>query len=127
MNFSNKVAIVTGAGQGIGEGYAKGLAARGAAVVVGDINEVQGQRVAAEIGKAGGEALFVKVDVSSEASAKALAEATLAKFGRIDYLVNNAAMFGNLDFNPLMSVDLGYLNKLIGVNMLGAVVMLLQA
>ena len=123
MNFSNKVAIVTGAGQGIGEGYAKGLAARGAAVVVGDINEVQGQRVAAEIGKAGGEALFVKVDVSSEASAKALAEATLAKFGRIDYLVNNAAMFGNLDFNPLMSVDLGYLNKLIGVNMLCAVVM----
>ncbi|NGY04869.1 SDR family oxidoreductase [Solimonas terrae] len=122
-SFAGKVAIVTGAGQGIGEGYAKGLAARGCAVVVADINEAQGQRVADEIGKAGGQARFGKVDVSNEASAKALAEQAVAAFGHIDYLVNNAAMFGNLDFNPLMSVDLGYLNKLISVNMLGAVVM----
>src|SRR3546814_10899425 len=94
--------MVPGAGQGIGEGYAKGLASRGCAVVVADINETQGRRVADEIGKAGGKALFAKVDVASEASAKALAEQTVAAFGRVDYLVNNAAMFGNLDFNPLM-------------------------
>src|SRR3546814_4867372 len=68
QQFTGKAAIVTGAGQGIGEGYAKGLASRGCAVVVADINETQGRRVADEIGKAGGKALFAKVDVASERS-----------------------------------------------------------
>jgi 3-oxoacyl-[acyl-carrier protein] reductase len=123
MSFTGKIAVVTGAGQGIGEGYATGLAARGCKVVVAEINEQQGQRVAAAINASGGEALFIKVDVGSEASAQALAKQTAETYGRIDYLVNNAAIFGNLDFNPLLSVDLAYLNKVIGVNMLGAVVM----
>lgn len=121
--FAGKVAIVTGAGQGIGEGYAKGLAARGCRMVVADINEVQGQRVADEIVAAGGEAMFGRVDVSSEASARALAESVVERWGRIDYLVNNAAIFGTLEFNPLLTVDMDYLNKVISVNMLGAVVM----
>lgn len=123
MSFKDKVAIITGAGQGIGEGYAKDLAGRGCKVVVADINEVQGRRVSDEIIQAGGTAAFVPVDVSSEASAAALAQQVVERYGAIHYLVNNAAMFGNLDFNPLMTVDLGYLNKVIGVNMLGAVVM----
>jgi 3-oxoacyl-[acyl-carrier protein] reductase len=123
MNWAGKVAVVTGAGQGIGEGYAKGLAEAGMSVVVADINAVQGSRVAAEIVKNGGKALSVKVDVSSEASARDLAQRVKEQFGRVDYLVNNAALFGTLEFNPLMSVDLDYLNKVISVNMLGAVVM----
>lgn len=123
MNWNNKVAVVTGAGQGIGEGYAKGLAALGVNTVVADIDAQQAERVVADIRKAGGEALLGQVDVSSEASAASLAEQVKARYGRIDYLVNNAAMFGKLDFNPLMSVDLAYLNKVIAVNMLGAVVM----
>ena len=65
MRFREKVAIVTGAGQGIGEAYAKALAAEGASVVVADVNEAQGARVAQEIGAAGGAARFVKVDVAS--------------------------------------------------------------
>lgn len=123
MNLTGKVAVVTGAGQGIGEGYAKGLAKAGCKVVVADINEAQGERVAGEIRKAGGEALLVKVDVSSESSAAALARQVKDKYGAIHYLVNNAAMFGTLDFNPLMTVDLAYLNKVVSVNMLGSVVM----
>lgn len=123
MNWKNKVAVVTGAGQGIGEGYAVGLAALGAKVVVADINDVQGERVVAAIRNDGGDAIYIKVDVSSESSAALLADQVKVNYGRLDYLVNNAALFGNLDFNPLMSVDLGYLNRVIGVNMLGAVVM----
>lgn len=123
MSFSGKVVLITGAGQGIGEGYAKGMASRGCKVAVADVNEVQGARVVDEIKKAGGSALFVKVDVSNEESAKAATAAVAKEWGGIDYLVNNAALFGNLEFNPLLVVDLTYLNKVIGVNMLGAVVM----
>ena len=123
MNLAGKVAVITGAGQGIGEGYAMGLAAAGCKVVVGDINQEQGERVAAEIRKAGGEALFVRVDVSSEESAGALARQVKERYGAIHYLVNNAALFGNLDFKPLLTVDLAYLNKVVGVNMLGSLLM----
>lgn len=123
MNLAGKVAVITGAGQGIGEGYATGLAAAGCKVVVADVNQAQGERVAAGIRKAGGEALFVGVDVSSEESAAALARQVKERYGAVDYLVNNAAMFGNLDFTPLMTVDLAYLNKVVAVNMLGALLM----
>jgi 3-oxoacyl-[acyl-carrier protein] reductase len=123
MSFEGKVAVITGAGQGIGEAYAKELAARGSKVIVADLNEPQGKRVAGEIQARGGTALFVPVDVSSEASAQGLAKRVQETFGELHYLVNNAAMFGTLDFHPLLTVDMAYLNKVIGVNMLGAVVM----
>jgi 3-oxoacyl-[acyl-carrier protein] reductase len=123
MKFSGKVALVTGGGQGIGEGYAKGLAALGCKIAIGDVNEAQGARVVQEIQQTGGEAIFVKVDVGNEESAKAAAEKIQQTWGRIDYLVNNAAIFGNLEFSPLLSVDMDYLHKVINVNMLGAVVM----
>jgi 3-oxoacyl-[acyl-carrier protein] reductase len=123
MKFSGKVALVTGSGQGIGEGYAKGLAAHGCKVAVADVNEAQGARVVQEIKQAGGEALFVKVDVGNEESANAAAKTVQQAWGGIDFLVNNAAIFGNLEFSPLLSVDMSYLHKVINVNMLGAVVM----
>jgi 3-oxoacyl-[acyl-carrier protein] reductase len=123
MKFSGKVAVVTGSGQGIGEGYAKGLAAEGCKIAVADVNEAQGARVVQEIVQAGGEALFVKVDVGNEESANAAAKKINDAWGRIDYLVNNAAIFGNLEFSPLLAVDMSYLRKVIDVNMLGTVVM----
>jgi 3-oxoacyl-[acyl-carrier protein] reductase len=67
MDFTGKVAIVTGAGGGIGEGYANAFAARGMKVVVAELNEEGGERVAAGIRAAGGEAVFVRTDVSDEA------------------------------------------------------------
>ncbi|MET9969894.1 SDR family oxidoreductase [Streptomyces sp. NPDC006356] len=116
MRFKDKVAIVTGAGQGIGEGYAKALAAEGARVVVAELNEEQGERVAKEIG----DALFVKVDVADPASAAALAEATMSAFGQIDYLVNNAAIFHGMRREGLTTVDYDYLDRFLKVNLLGA-------
>lgn len=116
MRFQEKVAIVTGAGQGIGEDYARALAAEGARVVVADINEEQGQRVAKDIDSA----LFVKVDVGDPASADALAAATVAEFGRIDYLINNAAIYHSMRREGLTTVDLDYLNRFIQVNLMGA-------
>ena len=71
--IEGKVAIVTGAGGGIGEGYARGLAAAGAKVVVAEIDKEKGERVAAEIRKSGAQAQFLEVDVSSPTSTKAAA------------------------------------------------------
>ena len=115
MRFQDKVAIVTGAGQGIGEGYARALVAEGAHVVVAEINEEQGERVAKDIG-----ALFVKVDVADPASAEAMAAAAVAEYGKIDYLVNNAAIFHSMRRDGLTTVDLDYFNRFIQVNMMGA-------
>lgn len=123
MSIKGKTVVVTGGGQGIGEGYCKGLAALGARVVVADIDATKGEQVVKDIVAAGGDAIFVGCDVSSETSAARLADAVKAKYGVVHGLVNNAALFGSLEFNPLMSVDLGYLNKIVSVNMLGAVVM----
>ena len=115
MRFQDKVAIVTGAGQGIGEGYARALAAEGAHVVVAEINEEQGERVAKDIG-----ALFVKVDVADPASAEAMAAAAVAEYGRIDYLINNAAIFHSMRRDGLTTVDLDYLRRFLDVNLMGA-------
>lgn len=122
MRFKDKVAIVTGAAQGIGEAYAKGLAAEGAAVVVADLNEESGKQVAAAIEAAGGTAMFVRTDVSDAASATAMAEATVAAYGGIDLLVNNAAIYGDMAFDLLITVDWDYYRKFMSVNMDGALV-----
>jgi len=123
MRFRDKVAVVTGAAQGIGEAYARALAAEGAAVVVADVNEESGNRVAQEIEASGGTAMFVRTDVSDPASAAALAEATVAAYGGIDLLVNNAAIYGDMQFDLLVGVDWGYYRKFMSVNMDGALVM----
>jgi NAD(P)-dependent dehydrogenase (short-subunit alcohol dehydrogenase family) len=120
--FTGKVAIVTGAAQGIGEAYARALAAEGASVVVADLNEDSGSRVAKEIEAAGGTAIFVHTDVSDAASASAMAEAAVAAYGGIDCLVNNAAIYGDMQFDLLITVDWDYYRRFMGVNMDGALV-----
>jgi 3-oxoacyl-[acyl-carrier protein] reductase len=118
--FDEKVGIITGAGGGIGQAYAEALAREGAAVVVADINVEGAQRVAAGIRAEGGTALAVPVDVSDVASTKAMADRTLAEFGGIDYLVNNAAIFGGMKLDFLVTVDWDYYKKFMSVNMDGA-------
>ncbi len=119
-DFSGKVAIVTGAAQGIGEAYARGLAAAGAAVVVADINSDQGEAVAKDICAGGGQAAFASTDVSDPESARAMAQFAVARFGGIDFLVNNAAIYGQMQFDLLVSVDWDYYKQFLGVNMDGA-------
>ena len=118
--FKEKVAIVTGAGGGIGQAYAEALAREGAAVVVADINVEGAQKVADGIKGEGGNALAVRVDVSDPDSAKEMAAQTLSEFGGIDYLVNNAAIFGGMKLDFLVSVDWDYYKKFMSVNMDGA-------
>jgi 3-oxoacyl-[acyl-carrier protein] reductase len=118
--FDGKVAIVTGSGQGIGEAYAKALAAAGASVVVADLNTEQAERVAAEIGAAKGTALAVTVDVSNPESAQNMAAAAVSAFGGIDHLVNNAAIYHGMEIHALVDVDFDYYRKIIDVNMHGS-------
>jgi 3-oxoacyl-[acyl-carrier protein] reductase len=120
FDFSGKVAIVTGSGGGIGQAYAEALAAAGASVMVADIADERAAGVAASIRGAGGVAESTGVDVADPDSARAMAGATVDRFGAIDYLVNNAAIFGGMQLDLLLTVDWDYLNRFLSVNMLGA-------
>ena len=122
MRFTDKVAVVTGAAQGIGAAYAHALAAEGAAVVV-DLNAEAGEKVAASINETGGRAVFVRTDVSSAESAEAMAARTVEEHGGIDLLVNNAAIYGDMRFDLLITVDWDYYRRFMSVNLDGALVM----
>ncbi len=113
--FDGKIAIVTGAAGGIGEAYARALAAAGANVVVADIDAERGEKVASELG-----GLFVRTDVSDVASTRALAAATTERFGGIDFLINNAAIYGGMKLSTLLYVEWDYYQRFMGVNMNGA-------
>ena len=119
MNFKGKVAIVTGAGGGIGEGYAKALAEQGCAVAVADINEGGAARVADTIIAAGGKATAVKADVSSEASVIEMAANVSESFGGIDYLINNAAIYGGMQLHSMTDVPYEYWRRFMSVNVDG--------
>ena len=118
--IAGKVAIVTGAGGGIGEAYARALAEAGAEVVVAELDKSRGEAVAESIRSGGGHAAFVEVDVGSPESTLALADRVQELCGGIDFLVNNAAIFGDMKLDSMLRVDWDYYRKFMGVNMDGA-------
>jgi len=114
MRLAGKIAIVTGAGSGFGEGIAKRFAAEGAKVMVNDIASAGGERVAREIAAAGGEARFCAGDVSKDADVARFVATTLDAFGDLDVVVNNA---GTTHRNqPLLEVSEEEFDRIYRVN-----------
>lgn len=121
MKLQDQVAIVTGGGKGIGLHYARGLAAEGAAVVIAEIDGAAAEAAASELQAAGGHALAVTTDVSDEASVKAMVAQTVGAFGRVDVLVNNAAVFASvgLTMGPHEQLSVAEWDRVFAVNVRG--------
>jgi NAD(P)-dependent dehydrogenase (short-subunit alcohol dehydrogenase family) len=112
MKLQDKVVVITGGAQGIGEAYARRFVAEGARVVVADVNADKGAAVARDTG-----ATFERVDVSSEEDTRRLVRAVVDRHGRIDGLLNNAAIFQGIDNQ---NTTYAYLRKIFDVNYFGA-------
>jgi 3-oxoacyl-[acyl-carrier protein] reductase len=117
--LENKVAIVTGGANGLGKAYCLRMAQEGAKVVVADIAEKEAQAVVAEIKAAGGKAIALKVDVTSEAATKKMAEETVKAFGRIDALVNNAGFYHGMSRKSFDEISLEEWDKMLDVSAKG--------
>jgi 3-oxoacyl-[acyl-carrier protein] reductase len=120
--LKDKVAIVTGGGHGIGRAYCLGFGGAGARVVVADIDEPAAVKVAKEVNtQMDAQSLAVKVDVANEASTQLMVKTILEQFGRIDILVNNAAIFATIPMNRggIDSIDPAEWDRMMAVNLKG--------
>lgn len=119
-SLRDRVVIITGGGQGLGRSYAHNFAAQGAIPVIAEVNEENGARVVQEIEQQGGRAFAVQTDVSDEASTLAMAETTLSAHGRIDCLINNAAVFSKITIAPFWELPVDEWKLAMDVNINGA-------
>jgi len=117
MRLEGKVAIVTGGGRGLGKAFCLKLAEEGAKIVVVDVIDTTG--TVKEIEERNGSAIGLKVDVSQEEDTQRMAEETVAKFGRIDVLVNNAAIFYGLERKSFQDISTEEWDRLMAVNVKG--------
>jgi len=117
--LEGRTAIITGGAQGIGRAYCLRFAEEEAAVAVVDLREEQARVVAREITDAGGRAIALKVDITSEPGTREMAERVKAEFGSIDVLINNAALYYDQD---IMDQSIEYLRKTLEINLIGQLV-----
>jgi len=117
MRLAGKVAIITGGARHIGAAYCRRLADEGAAIVIADV--LDGEPVAGEIRKKSGKAIALKVDVSKEEDTVRMAAETVEAFGRIDVLVNNAAIFINIQRHPFYEITAEEWDRVSAVNIKG--------
>ncbi len=117
MDFTDKVVIITGAARGLGQEYAQQFARRGASVAVNDLRDCSATLALVE--KEGANGLATRTDVTSSVSTAEMAEAVVEKFGRIDVLVNNAALYGSLTFAPFDKLDEQEWDATMNVNVKG--------
>ena len=120
MRLAERGAIVTGAGRGLGRAYAIAFAAEGAAVVVAEIDEVAGRATADLITAGGGRSLAITTDVVSVGSVDEMVAGTLEAFGRIDVLVNNAAIYDGIRCAPVEALTVEEWDRVLAVNVRGA-------
>ena len=117
MMLKDRVAIITGAAQGIGAAFAVGYAKEGANLVIADI--VDGGDTVAQVSEAGSEAIFVKTDVTRQDQCDAMAKAAVDRFGGIDILVNNAAIYAGIIKKPFVDITTEEWNRVMQVNTTG--------
>ena len=119
--LQNKVVIVTGGAHGIGRAYCLAFARAGSKIIIADLDQAAAAQVAVEARAAGGAALAIAVDVSDEHATKKMAAKALERFGRIDVLINNAAVFSVVPMNrgPIETIDPGEWDRLMAVNLRG--------
>lgn len=119
-SLEGRVVVITGGGQGLGRAYAHAFAAQGAIPVIAEVDVAAAQRVAEEIEADGGRCLAIPTDVSDEVSTLAMAARTLEAFGRIDCLVNNAAIFSSITVAPFWELPIAEWESVMRVNVTGA-------
>lgn len=115
--MKNKVAIITGAASGLGKAIAKKFVENGVKVVVSDIDEDNGKKVAEDLNQKGGEVIFIKADTSSAEDCEALVKKTVEKFGKLHFAVNNAGITGEQKVTADYSID--SFQKVIDINLNG--------
>ena len=120
FELQDKVVVITGAAGGLGREFALGFAAEGAKIVAADLSEAGLAETVSLVEAAGGQALAVRVDVTSKTSTDALADAAVSHFGRIDVLVNNAAIYATLKRAKFTEIDPDEWDRVMNVNVKGA-------